>query len=239
MYDIAIFHTKEFTRRDIKSRQVVHQPSIDPLSPKNDAMSEAKIKRVLKKYGIDRSKPIITQISRFDKWKDPKGVIDAYRLVKREVKCQLVLLGSFATDDPEGEAIYRELVKYDQEDKDIHVIGIKDDNLVNALQRVSSVVVQKSLREGFGLTVSEALYKGTPVVAGNVGGIRLQIRNGWNEYLIDPTDIKICASRIKKIMTNTRLRERMGRNGRNHVRKNFLVTAHIRDWVNLLSGILK
>ncbi len=237
-YDYAIFHTKDFMRNDIRPKQIIHQPSIDPLSAKNIPMNNTKIRRILKKYGIDRDKPIITQISRFDKWKDPEGVIETYKLIKRDIDCRLVLLGSFATDDPEGEAIYRKLIKFDQEDDDVHVIGIKDDHLVNALQRESEVIIQKSLREGFGLTVSEALYKGTPVIAGRVGGIKLQVKSGWNGYLVNPSNIKETAKMTKKLLLNDRLRRSMGKNGKKYVEDNFLVTSNVLEWVRLLKKIL-
>jgi trehalose synthase len=231
-YDRAIMSKQSFTQK-LPMPQEIIMPSIDPLSHKNRPMSEAKIQWQLKKFNIPRDKPIITQVSRFDKWKDPLGVIEAYKLVKKKVNCRLVLIGSMAADDPEGQAIYEQVITIANTDPDIHVINFESDALVNAIQRASAVVIQKSLREGFGLTVAEALWKGTPVVASNVGGISLQLKNGYNGYLVNSP--QTCARAVVKLLQNPKLAKRMGQRGQELVRKKFLITRHLHDYVKLLN----
>ena len=182
-------------------------------------------------------KPVISQVSRFDKWKDPLGVVKAFDIIKKQVDCKLVLLGSMASDDPEGEIIYNRLMEKVKGNNDIIVINYADDFLVNCLQRASDVVIQKSLKEGFGLTVTEALWKGTPVVAGNVGGIPLQVIDGKNGYLVN--NIRECADRTIKLLKDPRLREELGTAGMGHVKKNFLITRHLMDYIHLLKGMMK
>ena len=198
-HDLMIVSHRDFKMKDLKIPQRIIVPSINPLDEKNAPMPENKMKRVLSRYDIDIDKPIITQVSRFDKWKDPIGVIGVFKKVKRSVDCRLVLLGSAATDDPEGLEIYRKVTKNSKRDKDILVINYEDNRLVNALQKMSHVVLQKSLKEGFGLTVSEALWKETPVIGGAVGGIRSQIHDGKSGYLVNPLDYDLCA---KKAISN-------------------------------------
>jgi trehalose synthase len=230
-YDATIVSKPTFKQHIPIPQEVIH-PSIDPLSPKNKPISENIIRKYLNKFNISTHKPIISQISRFDKWKDPVGVIKAYELVKKKTDCQLVLLGSMASDDPEGQQMYdriSELAKYDQ---DIHVINYASDVLVNVMQRASSVVIQKSLKEGFGLTVSEALWKGIPVVAGNVGGIPLQVKHGYNGYLVNSP--QTCAQAVTKLLKNPKLAKQMGKNGHEFVKEKFLITRHLLDYVHLL-----
>ncbi|GAH66156.1 unnamed protein product, partial [marine sediment metagenome] len=189
---------------------------------------------------ISTDKPLITQISRFDKWKDPEGVIEAFKLVKEKIDCRLVLCGDMATDDPEGSEIYSRVWRKAGDlirKGDVMLITAGHDILVNALQRSSAVIIQKSLKEGFGLTVTEALWKGKPVVASNVGGIPLQIADGENGFLVEPYDTKGFADRIIKILQNPRLAEEMGKKSKEIVRNNFLITRLLLDYLDLLNEI--
>jgi trehalose synthase len=187
--------------------------------------------KVLEKYKIDPGIPVLTQISRFDRLKDPLGVIAAYRIVKKRHKCQLVLAGGGAPDDPEGEAVLHEVQLAAARDPDIHVLLLPpfSDIEINALVRGSTIVIQKSIREGFGLTVSEALWKKKPVIGGAVGGIKLQVIDGVTGFLVHSPEG--AANRIAELLGNRRLRERMGENGYLHVKDNFLVTRHARDYL--------
>ncbi|MCK4428721.1 MAG: glycosyltransferase, partial [candidate division Zixibacteria bacterium] len=198
-YDVVIMSSEKYRRGDLPVEQRIIQPAIDPLSPKNMEISQGDISKYLKKFGIPRDKPLITQISRFDKWKDPEGVIQVFKLVRKKVDCRLVLCGSMAADDPEGWMIYEKVERKAKdliENKDVILITSENSILVNALQRVSAVIIQKSTREGFGLTVTEALWKGTPVVTSNIGGIPLQVNDGVNGFLVEVGDKKGFAERI-------------------------------------------
>ncbi|MBN2042601.1 MAG: glycosyltransferase [Candidatus Aenigmarchaeota archaeon] len=237
MYDGMIISMNKYKKK-IGIPQFIIRPSIDPLSPKNRILSETRYKRILSLNGIDTDKPILCQISRFDKWKDPEGVLKIFNQVRKKVDCQLVLLGDMAADDPEGPMIYHRIMKaIEKNGGDIKALTIKSDLLVNALQRKSSVVIQNSKKEGFGLVVAEALWKETPVVARRVGGIPLQVRNGKTGFLIGSKKegIKACI----KLIEDRKLRERMGKQGKEHVRKNFLITRHIQDYINLFGHYLK
>ena len=233
-YDELVVSTEEYKKILTIPQTIIH-PAIDPLSHKNRQVEKKTIEKYLAKNGINLKKPIISQISRYDIWKDPEGVIKIFDRVKKEVDCQLVLLGNAATDDPEGVKIYSKIVKKFGDRKDIKILVnvSANDLVVNCLQRISAVVVQKSSREGFGLTVSEALYKGTPVVASNVGGIPLQVINGENGFLHEPNDFEGFTESILKILKNRDLREKMGEKGKEHIRKNFLITRLMLDWLNL------
>ncbi|MBP1706512.1 MAG: glycosyl transferase group 1, partial [Chloroflexi bacterium] len=180
-YDAVIISSKEYAQ-EIKIPQLVFMPAIDPFSIINRELSEVEISERLDHYNIPSDLPLVVQISRFDRWKDPEGVIEAFKLARKEVDCTLVLLGNVATDDPEGQEVYNSLLENREERIIIH--SVQDSALVNALQRRAAVILQKSLREGFGLTVAEAMWKGTPVVGGNVGGIRYQIEDGVNGFLV-------------------------------------------------------
>ncbi|MFH1917020.1 MAG: glycosyltransferase [Nanoarchaeota archaeon] len=230
-YDRAIVSKKEYAGKLKLPYDVVH-PAIDPLGLKNIPIKDFRIRKMLRKFSIDQDKPIICQVSRFDKWKDPLGVIQSFRKIRKEVNCRLVLLGSFATDDPDGQAMYNQLFKEANGDPDIQLINFENDILVNALQRSSQVVMQKSIKEGFGLTVSEALYKKVPVVAGNAGGIPLQVRHGKSGYLVNSIDS--CAQATVKLLKNRRLRQQMGSYGHNHVKEHFLITRQLQDYVKFL-----
>jgi trehalose synthase len=213
-------------------------PAIDPLSPKNMALSPDDAAFVCNQFGIDPDRPLITQISRFDPWKDPIGVIDAYRIVKQEMDVQLALVGSLATDDPEGWDYFQETYRYAADDPDIKILN----NLnnvgaieVNAFQSQSDIVLQKSTREGFGLTVSEALWKGRPTVAGNVGGIPLQIQSGSSGFLVNsPEETAECCL---KILHDPELGKRLGRAGKEYVRTHFLMPRLLRDWLRIFSEL--
>jgi trehalose synthase len=235
-YDATVFSAPAFSR-PLAVRQVLIQPSIDPLSDKNRELDEETIAGVCARFGLDRGRPIITQISRFDYLKDPLGVIRAYRLVKPHVDCQLVLAGGGATDDPEGAQVLEEVRQAASQDPDIFVLFLPpaSDVEINALQRASTIVLQKSLREGFGLTVSEALWKAKPVIASAVGGIPQQIAHKYSGILthsIDGTSYW-----IKQLLQEPEFARKLGENGREHVRNNFLITRHIRDYLLLFHSL--
>ena len=232
-YDSSVFSSPKFAR-ELKIPQFLIPPSIDPFSEKNRELSQAEINSVLHKYEIDRKKPIMSQISRFDYLKDPVGVIETYRLVKKYVDCQLLLVGNRAADDPEMELVMNEIMEKKGKDPDIHVLLIepeKNDFDVNALQRASDVILQKSIREGFALTITEALWKSRPVVASAVGGIPQQIRHRYSGILC--RTIGGAAIGAKEIINNPEYGARLGKNGKEHVRLNFLSTRHLRDYMLL------
>ena len=239
-YDAAIFTLKEYVKDDLKMEKIaIIPPAIDPLSPKNLDLSQEEIKDIVTKYKVDPNRPIITQVSRFDPWKDPLGVIDMYRIVKREIReVQLVLIASMAHDDPEGWKYYEKTARHAGEDYDIHLLSNLNGvgNLeVNAFQRASDVIIQKSIREGFGLVITEALWKGKPVVAANVGGIPLQVDNRRTGYLVG--DIAECAERVIYLLKNPEIANKMGVSGKEYVRKNFLVTRLLKDYLRLFNSL--
>jgi trehalose synthase len=239
-YDAAVFTMPEFVPSSLKMDNVVHAPPcIDPLSVKNLDLAEPFCDEIAKQYSIDTRRPIMCQISRFDPWKDPLGVLEAYRIVRKQVPdAQLVLAGSMATDDPEGFRVWEEVEQARGGDKQIHLLS----NLhqvgavqINAFQRVSHVMVQKSLREGFGLTVSEALWKARPVVGGRAGGIALQLRDGFDGYLVD--SVEECAARTIDLLADPVGASAMGVQGREWVRENFLSTRELEDWLVLFGRL--
>jgi len=234
-YDSAVFSSPGFSQR-LPIRQFLISPSIDPLSDKNRELPQEIIDSVLRKYNIKKDKPIITQISRFDRLKDPVGVIEAYKQVKKYFDCQLILAGGSAADDPESGQVLEEVKTRSGHDKDIHILLLpQDDIVVNALQRASDVIVQKSLKEGFGLTVAEALWKAKPVVASNVGGIPLQIKHKYSGLLCYSIDGASFA--IKQFLANPGYAKKLGENGREHIRNNFLITRHIREYMLLFLSL--
>jgi trehalose synthase len=234
-YDAAVFSAPAFSQR-IPIKQFLIPPSIDPLSDKNKELPQETVDSVLKKYGISRNKPIITQISRFDRLKDPVGVIEAYKKVKKYVDCKLVLAGGTAADDPEGLKVIEEVKQKAKQDRDIHVLLLPQNDIeVNALQRASNVIVQKSLKEGFGLTVAEALWKAKPVVASNVGGIPLQIKHKYSGLLCHSIDGAAFA--IKQLLSSPEYAQKLGENGRENIRNNFLLTRHLRDYLLLFLSL--
>jgi len=235
-YDAAIFSMPDFAR-ELPIPQYMVAPSIDPLSDKNRELQQSYIDSTLAKYGIDPGRPVITQISRFDRLKDPLGVIAAYRLVKKRMDCQLVLAGGGASDDPEGAEVLREVMEAAAQDTDIHILLLPpfSDLEINALVRGSTIVLQKSIREGFGLTVSEALWKKKPVIAGAVGGIKLQVIDGITGFLVRSPEG--AANRIIQLLRDEDLRTWLGRNGHEHVKQNFLLTRHLKDYLLIMLAL--
>jgi trehalose synthase len=213
--------------------QVLISPSIDPLSDKNRELPEETINGIFTRFGIDRSRPVVTQISRFDYLKDPLGVIKAYKLAKKRIDIQLVLAGGGATDDPEGPVIMQQVKEEADKDKDIFVLFLppSSDIEINALQSGSTVVLQKSLKEGFGLTVAEALWKAKPTIAGAVGGIPLQIAHKYSGILTH--SVEGTAYWIKQLVNEPEYARRLGVNGREHIKNNYLITRHIKDYLLL------
>ncbi|MBP7215894.1 MAG: glycosyltransferase [Candidatus Omnitrophica bacterium] len=234
-YHSAVFSAPSFSPR-LPIRQFLIPPSIDPLSDKNRSLPRETVEAVLRKYEIPLDKPIVTQISRFDRLKDPVGVIEAYQRVKRYIDCRLILAGGTAADDPEGIQVLEEVKEKAQHDKDIHILLLAQNDIeVNALQQASTVIVQKSLKEGFGLTVSEALWKAKPVVASHVGGIPLQIKHKYSGLLCHSIDGAAFA--LKQLLSSPRYAQKLGENGREHVRNNFLLTRHLRDYMLLFLSL--
>lgn len=230
-YDSAVFSAPSFSPR-LPIRQFLIAPSIDPLSDKNRPLELEEIDAVFNKYKVPRDKPIVTQISRFDRLKDPVGVVDMYKQVKKYIDCRLVLAGGTASDDPEGMQVLAEVQERARGDEDIHILLMPHNDIeVNALQRGSTVLLQKSLKEGFGLTVSEALWKAKPVVASNVGGIPLQITHKYSGLLCH--SVEGAAFAVKQMLNSPEYAKRLGENGREHVRNNFLLTRHLRDYMML------
>ena len=234
-YDSAVFSAPSFSRK-LPIRQFLIPPSIDPLSDKNKELPEETINSVLRKYNIKKDKPIIMQISRFDRLKDPLGVIDAYLQVKKYTDCQLVLAGGTAEDDPEGFKVLEEVNEKAKNNPDIHILLLPQNDIeVNALQRAADVIVQKSLKEGFGLTVAEALWKAKPVVASNVGGIPLQIKHKYSGLLCH--SVEGASFAIKQLLSSPAYARKLGENGREHIKNNFLVTRHLRDYMLLFLSL--
>lgn len=231
-YDASVFSAPQFSR-DLAMPQVMIAPSIDPLSDKNRELTESEIDTVLERLKVPRDKPIVTQVSRFDRLKDPVGVIEAFRLAQRYNDCRLVLAGGGATDDPEGKEVLAAVHEAADGNPDIHILDLPPTANVeiNAIQRASTIVLQKSLKEGFGLTVSEALWKGKPVIAGAVGGIPLQIAHRYSGILTHT--VEGTAFWIKQLLNSPDYAKRLGENGREHVRTNFLLTRHLREYLLL------
>ncbi len=239
-YDAAVFHIEAYVPNDmdgLDGRVHICPPAIDPLSPKNMALSPEDAAFVCDQFGIDVDRPLMCQVSRFDPWKDPKGVIDAYRCVTEELsEVQLALVGSMATDDPEGWEFFNSTMAYADGDPDVFILN----NLnnvgaieVNAFQSQADVMIQKSTREGFGLTVTEALWKARPFIGGHVGGIPLQVQDGETGYLVSSPEE--CADRALRILREPELGKRLGRSGKEHVRKHFLTPRLLRDWLRIFS----
>jgi trehalose synthase len=237
-FDAAIFTAQEFVQPGVDVREVaLIPPSIDPLSAKNLDMSHGAVLEMAETLGIDPRRPLLTQVSRFDPWKDPLGVIDAYRLVRHDVPdVQLAMIGSLAHDDPEGIRYLELTSEHAGDDPDVHLLtnltGVGDQD-VNAVQRLADVVIQKSLREGFGLVVAEAMWKGKPVVGGDVGGIRLQIVDGETGFLVQ--SVPECADAVVRLLRDPDLRDQMGVAGRERVRQRFLVIRELEDQLRLMA----
>jgi trehalose synthase len=263
-YDGMIVHLPEYKRQDYIGPQFIVPPSIDPLSEKNIELPEDYIEDTLRKYDIDPERPIITQVSRFDKLKDPIGVIKAFELAKSRIRMidfhglldekkfavdifrilkykevlQLVLVGGLASDDPEGEKIFYETIKKATNDRNVHVLLLPSDahKEINAIQRGSTIIIQKSIKEGFGLTVTEGMWKGKPVIGGKTGGIKYQMIDGETGFLV--SNIREAAEKILYLIRNPDIRNKMGEKAKEHVRKNFLITRQLRDYLKILK-ILK
>ncbi len=236
-YDAAIFSSPAFSHH-LRAPQYLFYPCIDALSEKNRLLDESMINKVCDDFGVDRNRPIITQVSRFDRLKDPVGVIKAYKLAKRYVDCQLVLAGGGATDDPEGAVVLKEVMEEAGDDPDIIILNLPPWSAleINALQRASTVIIQKSLREGFGLTVAEALWKKKPVIASAVGGIPVQVSHKLTGVLVH--SIEGAAYQIRYLLTHPEFAEQLGKNGYEHVKENFLMTTNVRRWLLLFQILL-
>jgi trehalose synthase len=229
-YDAAVFSSPNFAQQ-LPIRQFFAPPSIDPLSNKNKELSVEAVNAVLAKYGLDQDKPLILQVSRFDRLKDPLGVIKTFELVRKNFSCQLVLAGGTASDDPESGEVLQEIRERAGDNPDIHILDIppESDIDINALQRAAAIIMQKSLREGFALTIAEALWKAKPVVASAVGGIPLQVRNRLTGLLCH--SIEGAAYALRQILANPDYGRWLGRNGKEHVRQHFLITREIKDYL--------
>lgn len=230
-YDAVVLSLPEYAQK-IGPPQRFIMPAINPFSTTNKDLSDTEIDERLGHYDIPTDLPLVVQISRFDKWKGPQGVIDAFRIARKEVEATLVLVGNVATDDPEGQDVFESLCQC--RDERIRVLSVQDSALVNALQRRAAVVLQNSIREGFGLTVTEAMWKGTPVIGGNVGGIRHQIADGTNGFLINNTEE--LAARIVQLVKQPELRQRLGAAARESVRARFLMTRLMEEWLDLIGS---
>jgi trehalose synthase len=234
-YPASLFHMKHYVPAGMNGKVHIIPPAIDPLAPKNMALSPEDAVFVCNQFGIDVDRPLICQVSRFDPWKDPLGVIDAYRIVKEEFSdVQLALVGSMATDDPEGWDFFNATISHAEGDPDIHILN-NFNNVgaieVNAFQSHADVLMQKSTREGFGLTVSEAIWKARPMIAGNVGGIPLQVKDGESGYLVET--VEQCAQRTIEILRDPGLGKELGRKGKEYVRSHFLMPRLLRDWLRI------
>ena len=232
-FDASIFSMAEFAQL-LPHPQFLVPPSIDPLSDKNRDLDPSEIEAVRAEYGLDPTRPLLVQVSRFDRFKDPVGVIAAYRMVRKVAPVQLVLAGGGATDDPEGKAVLDDVLEAAENDPDIHILLLPPDShrTINALQRLSDIVIQKSTKEGFGLTVTEGMWKGKPVVGGDVGGIRLQVVNHHTGFLVNTPEG--AAHRIRYFLHNRTRLEEMGSIARALVRENFLLTRHLRDYLTMM-----
>lgn len=230
-YD-AVILSSEMYAQHLETPQVYFMPAIDPFSIVNYEMSDGECDERIGHYGIPMDLPLVVQISRFDRWKDPQGVIDAFNIARQEVPCRLVLLGNVATDDPEGPEVYESLLS--QQSDDVIIMSQQDGALVNALQRKAAVVLQKSLREGFGLTVSEAMWKGTPVIGGNVGGIKLQIEDGVNGFLV--SSVEEAAEKIVALLKDAEMCTEIGTKAKETVREKFLLSRYLEQYLDLFNS---
>jgi trehalose synthase len=230
-YDAVILTLKEYAQA-LATPQLFFMPAIDPFTITNRELSATEIDDRMGHYDIPTDLPLVVQISRFDRWKDPEGVIQAFQMARREVPCTLVLLGNVATDDPEGEQVFASLLKH--RDERIRILSAQDSALVNALQRRAAVVLQRSIREGFGLTVAEAMWKGAAVIGGNAGGIRYQIRDGENGFLV--SSVAEAAQRIVQLLKDAALRKRLGQAARETVRQRFLMIRLLEQYLDLFNS---
>lgn len=230
-YDAVVLSLPEYAQ-NLGTPQRFIMPAINPFSTTNKELSDAEIADRFAHYDIPTDLPLVVQVSRFDRWKDPHGVIDSFQIARKQVDCTLVLVGNVATDDPEGQEVFASLCRC-AEDR-IRILSVQDTALVNALQRRATVILQKSIREGFGLTVTEAMWKRAAVIGGNVGGIKHQIQDGVNGFLVN--NVEQTAARIVELVKDPALRERLGRNARETVRSRFLMTRVMEDWLDLIGS---
>jgi trehalose synthase len=236
-YDAAIFSSQSFARQ-LPIPQYLFYPCIDPLSEKNKPLDDDFVQKVCEEFGVDRSRPVVTQVSRFDRLKDPVGVVQAFKLARKYVDCQLLLAGGGASDDPEGAIVLQEVKEAAGDDPDIIILDLPPWCAleINALQQASTLIVQKSIKEGFGLTVTEALWKGKPTIASAVGGIPNQVIDKRTGMLVH--SVEGCAFQIRYLLTHSEFAAQLGRNGREHVKENFLMTTNVRRWLLLMQIIL-
>ena len=241
-YDASIFHLKEFIHPDTPTPKIFTMPpSIDPLSPKNRELSETEVLRVLERFGVNPEKPILTQVGRFDPWKDPFTAVDVYRRVRERIgDVQLLLITALPTDDPDGLIYLEKICRNIGEDPNVFIltdykgVGALE---VNAFQRATTVALQMSLREGFGLSVTEALWKKVPVVARPAGGIKLQVINGVTGYLVE--NVNEAAKYVVHLIRNPKIREELGKNGHKHVKENFIITKHLKNYLKIFAEVLR
>jgi len=241
-YDQVVMSSEKYFKEDLPVDQRLMFPAINPLSDKNREISEKTMMTHIKKAGIPTDKPVITQVSRLDPWKDPEGVIDVFKMVKEKVDCRLLFCYNAASDDPEGLQMYNKVLRKANRlvsTGDILFVVGNNETLVNAVQRFSSVIIQKSIREGFCLCVTEALWKGTPVVASNVGGIPYQIDDGESGFLVEPRDNEAFAERIAHILQHPVEARALGQKGREKIRKNFLITRLLSDYLDMLNSVMR
>ena len=241
-YDQVVISNEDYLKEDLPVDQRIIFPAINPLSQKNRDINGRTVLDYVEKAGIPTDKPVITQVSRLDPWKDPLGVIDIFKLVKEKVNCRLLFCYNVASDDPEGMQMYNKVKRKAGsllDKRDILFVVGNNENLVNAIQRFSSVIIQKSTREGFCLSVTEALWKGTPVVASNVGGLPLQIEDGKNGFLLEPNDTEGFADRIIHLLNNPKERDNLGQQARETVRQKFLIPRLLSDYLWMLNAIMK
>lgn len=236
-FDASIFSMAQFAQV-LPHPQYIVAPSIDPLSEKNSDLDSCYLDAIRSQYGLDPDRPLLVQVSRFDRFKDPLGVIQAYHYIRKAIPVQLVLVGGGATDDPEGQQVLDEVMLQAGQDPDIHVLLLPSDShrAINALQQLADIIIQKSTREGFGLTVTEGLWKGKPVIGGDVGGIRIQVINHHTGYLVNTPEG--AAHRIRFLLHRRQKMQEMGKTGREFVRENFLLTRHLRDYLTLFYTLI-
>ena len=236
-YERMIVSAEGYKRPDLSVPQQIVSPSIDPLSSKNIDLSEERMAEILHKYNVPTDKRFITQVSRFDPWKDPEGVLAVWEKVRQQEDVRLIFAYAMAPDDPEGARIYQsmaEVAAEHLENGDVLFVQGDDPLLVNAIQSTADVVLQKSTREGFGLVITEAMWKGSPVVASNVGGIPTQIVDGESGYLVDPYDLDGVAETVVRLLEDEALADQIGANARERVRERFLITRHMVDYLDLM-----
>jgi len=239
-YDASIFTMQDYVFKGLDCPAYIIPPAIDALSEKNSHMDREVARQIVAKFGIDTSRPLVTQVSRFDPWKDPIGVVEAYKIAEKKIPdLQLVMIGSMADDDPEGQQIFDEVKRHANGDKNIFLLSNQDgvnDIEVNAFQTYSDVIIQKSTKEGFGLTVSEALWKETPVIGGNVGGIPTQIEDGKTGFLVN--SVEECAEKIIFLIQNNGLAHEMGKRGKEVVRQKYLLPRLLRDELKVIEKMV-